>query len=318
MNGSLFSSLADGSAALNVSGTGSGGGGITQAQLDAVAAACGPSQRPFSTALDFTGSPIIYDPQSIVAATTFSIAASPQQGASIVLRLVSDGATTPAFPSPQFNQLTGSAGWHSSAGAINLVHLVYLGTTAYYSISQVLPTPSVPPAVNPTIESFVLFSRRTPDITLTGNTYSGIATSGWATTYAKSDVRLVGDGYFVTAPPLGATEVMMGLSESGGTPDQYFNWKYNLSRYGPAGGVVFRHDNTVQGDFPTTADTEIRFSRTGNVVKLQSKTPAQTAWVDRHTYTQTSASNLWLNFSVGVASAGVNGTCVNPRSLGAS
>lgn len=314
MTGSMFTALPGGQIALNTSS----GGGITQAQLDAVAAACGPSQRPFSAALVFAGSPVVYAPQPIAEATTFSIAPSPQQGASAILQLLSNGTTIPAFPAPQFRELTGSAGWQSSAGAINLVHLIYLDTTAYYSISQVLPTPFVPPAVDPTIESFVLFSRRTPDVTLAGNIYSGIATSAWSTTYAKSNVRLIGDGYFVTAPPLGATELMLGLSESGAQPDQYFNWKYNLVRYGPAGGCIFRHDNTVQGDFPTVADAEIRFARTGNVVKIQTKTPAQAAWVDRHTYTQTSASNLWLNFSVGAANAGVTGTCVNPRSLGAT
>jgi hypothetical protein len=322
MPGSRFTQLGDGSIARNVFVLGTGGvevAGITQAQLDAAItatrAACGPSSAVFSTSLSFTGSPIVYSQHIITAPLNFTTASAPVEGASVILRLTASGdqANVPTFPG---SQLVGSAGWVNVQGTINIVSLHYLGSTVFYSINQPVPVVVVSPPIDPVVETFVNFARRTPDLLLNGTTYSTTGAAGHFVTYATSDVRLTGDGYYVMGAA-STNSALIGLSTSS-TLQSHGAWIYRLTRYGPTGGCVFNYGGAVRGDFPTGVTDEIRFFRSGATISIQSKSAAATTWTIRYTYPETFSGNLWLNFSLSSDGGSTSSSFANPRSLGAS
>jgi hypothetical protein len=288
---------------------GNAGGGITV--------------RPYSTSVNLTGGTSVYPLHTITAASTFSVAAGPTQAASALYSFVANGnpAHVPAFSSPAFVQLTGSAGWVNVSGTLNIVSITYLNSTAYYSVSQAVADVVAPPVIDPGVETFIAMPRRTTDITLAGTTYSGDTTSGIFTSHAQSDIKMVGDGYVRVEPGVvGAGRPIWGLSSTANTINSYTNWLYAVARYEDRGSFACFYNGVSQASYVVPVTAEMRMIRTAGSVAIQHKIPAASTWTTLHTYTapQNFTGNLWFNASLGVPNVGVNSTLNNPRMFGAS
>lgn len=284
-------------------------------EVKALRIACGPSSEAFSTQIKFAGSPIVYAQKAIAEPLAFTIAPNPVPGTSAIFSLIANGnaAHVPVFPG---EQLVGSAGWANTAGALNLVSFSYLYGKAYYSINQPIPVSGTPPSIDPNTEQFINFVRRTPDLLLAGTTYSTSGAASHFSTYAQSETKLTGNGYFVVGPS--SNSHIIGLSNSSNLGN-HGGWLYRATRYGPTGGCIYHYNSVVRGDFPTGATDDIRFLRTGSVIALQSKAASAASWTTRYTYPEPASGSLWMNFSLGTeAGAGPGSSLVNPRSLGAT
>lgn len=238
-------------------------------------------------------------------------------GASAVIELIADGVNTPSFTG--LKQLSGSAGWSNIAGSINIVSFFYLNGKPYYSISQQVPDPTPPVVINPLTETFVNVVRRSPNINLQGTSYTGTSTASLWSDHGQSDMKLAGDGYLRVAPGLvNSGRPMWGLSSAANTLSQYTYWLYCIARNVERNYVDVFSSGTYATSFFLPTDADIRLIRSGGVVKAQSKTGSATAWTDQYTFSSPFTGNLYMNFSINEANAGVAGSLSNPRMLGAT
>lgn len=107
----------------------------------AVAAFVKPTAVAFSTAIPFTGT--LFMPQTLVTgALTFTVAASPQQGAGVYLRLVANGSNIPNFSA--FKQTGAGLDWDNRTGIENQIFFWYDGAQSWVTFSQEVNAAPVP------------------------------------------------------------------------------------------------------------------------------------------------------------------------------
>lgn len=291
---------------------GGGGGGSTL-----------PLVLPFSTSVNLTQMQVVYANHNITGPLTLSVAAGALPGCSALYTFTADGnnANVPTFPTPAFRQLTGSAGWVNTAGTVNVVSITYLDGTAYYSVSQVVADVVAPPALDPNVENFILMTRRSTNVTLSGTTYTANATAGFFATHGQSDMKLAGDGYVrVGAGVVNAGRPIWGLSSAANAANSYVNWLYAFARNVERNYCDYYYNGTYVNSFFMPVDADARMIRTAGSVSIQTKTAAATVWTNHATYTvaQNFVGNLYFNASWGEPNAGANCMLENPRMFGAS
>ena len=299
--------------------------GATYATIQGVNAAIAAALRrsePFASPLviRFQSLTTDYGSQQLSAPLAIELdlqGANNSSSATIRLTASGNASHIPTFAS-QFSQLSGSAGWSNTSGAVNLISFFHLSGSAYYSISQPIPVTPVVPPVDPVVETFIDFVRKSPDITLSGTTYTAAANSSIWTTLAQSDLKIAGNGYVrVSAGAPLSGRPIWGLSTSVGV-NTYVNWKYSIARNVERNYLDYFHQGTYINSFFLPVDADLRLIRTGDQVSIQSKTGAAATWTNHHTFTQPFTGNLWFSASFNAPNNGVVSNLVNPRMFGAS
>jgi hypothetical protein len=299
--------------------------GATYATIQGVNAAIAAALRrsePFASPLviRFQSLTTDYGSQQLSAPLAIELdlqGANNSSSATIRLTASGNASHIPTFAS-QFSQLSGSAGWSNTSGAVNLISFFHLSGSAYYSISQPIPVvPSTPP-VNPSAETFIDLVRRSPGITLAGVTYTAAAESSIWTTLAQSDLKMAGNGYVRVAAGTPTTpRQVWGLSTALGV-NNYVGWKYAVVRNTNRNYVDAYHQGSLVNSFFLPVDADMRMIRTGDQVAIQSKTESASTWTNHYSFAQTFTGNLWFSASFDTATSGGNASLVNPRMFGAS
>lgn len=101
--------------------------------VSAFVAGASPAQFAHTTAIPLTKAGGHMAAHTVASALTYTVAASPVDGASLALKLTADGTNTPNFSA--FTKV-GATSWVNTAATVNIVQFFRVGGTNYYSVAQ--------------------------------------------------------------------------------------------------------------------------------------------------------------------------------------